>query len=233
MFNLNDKALPYPRNGILRVESLTDQAYDYLKEDILTGKLKWGERLNIYELTDRFGVSRSPIIKAIDKLAHENLVEIIPNRGSFIVLPTEKDIRSITELRIMMENTGCKLATEKNYDRLVETLEENEKSYQVKNNKHDFDKFLIYDRNFHFIIIKLADNPKLLEMYSIVRSQSELFRTNTFKDENVSKAIASHQSIIEKLKTGNVDAMMLQMEKHIIDIYKDSMESLNNFSENE
>ena len=97
----------------IEIASLADECYKRIKQDILTGKLGWGQRLNVINMAQIYGISRAPVIKAIDRLAMEQLVSIVPNVGSFVVIPTKKDVVEVTEIRMMLETKMCTLAYKK------------------------------------------------------------------------------------------------------------------------
>ena len=216
-------------SGTLKVDSLSQQAYHKIKEDILTGKFKWGERLEIIDLANYFGVSRSPVIKAIERLSLEHLVTIIPNKGSYVYKPTLEDVKAVYELRIMMEETACKLAISKNHDKLVDQLEKTQARQQKV--KSDFESFLHYDRRFHLTIFKLAENSRLMVMYQNIRAQSELFRTNTFTDENILRAQDAHNRILEAIKENNIPDLVTYIDEHLMNVYNDSILSLVKYDE--
>lgn len=212
----------------IEVKSLNEECYNRIKDDILTGKLSWNEKLDISKLTKKFGISRSPVVKAIDKLAMEHLVCIFPNKGSFVASPDKRNLLSITELRIMMESAMCRLSYTKNRTLLVEQF----KKYRLTSEKvmkklsTDFSSFLHNDRSFHYAMSELAENQQLSIMYSVIRAQSELFRTKTFNETNMMKALNSHFSIVKFIEKGDLDAAIDTLQQHIRNVYKDSIVSL-------
>jgi DNA-binding GntR family transcriptional regulator len=212
----------------IEVKSINEECYNRIKDDILTGKISWNEKIDISKLVKKFGISRSPIVKAIDKLAMEHLVCILPNKGSYVAFPSTDNLLSITELRIMMESTMCKLAYKKNRVLLVERLEayRHETRSALDNIFSDFTNFLNNDRTFHYTFSELANNQQLSIMYGIIRAQSELFRTKTFTEKNMKKAINSHLEIITAIEKDDLVSAIDNLEKHINEVYNDSLRSL-------
>lgn len=76
---------------------------DGLRQDIFKGHLKPGAELQQAQIADRFGVSRIPVRDALALLASEKLVEILPNRGAYVIQLTAEELREVFELRIMLE----------------------------------------------------------------------------------------------------------------------------------
>ena len=104
----------------IQVGSVTNECYSRIKDDILNKRIRWGQKLSVPELTARFGISRSPVVKAIERLSHEGLIQIIPNRGSFVSAPTKRDIVEIAQVRIAFESMACELAFRRDLDRSIE-----------------------------------------------------------------------------------------------------------------
>ena len=95
---------------------LRDVVFNTLRQAILKGELKPGERLLEIALAERLGVSRTPVREAMRKLEQEGLVVMIPRRGAQVASITEKDLNDVLEVRIALENVAiekaCKLITE-------------------------------------------------------------------------------------------------------------------------
>ncbi|WP_215904629.1 GntR family transcriptional regulator [Parasphaerochaeta coccoides] len=219
------------KKNLLTVNSLTNQTYDLIKEDILTGRICWNERLDIPQLSERFGVSRSPIIKAIEKLEHENLVVIIPNKGSFVVCPTEKDINEAYEIRVMVEETNCELAFQKNREKLIKELDDIEQEKKRNREKGwNYDYMLYYDRLFHNAIASCADNQQLYKIYTSVRCQTDLFMSKSSITRNESIPIEySHDTILENLKKEDLSSVLRLMRVHLRQNFNDSILALNKY----
>ena len=89
---------------------LRDVVFNTLRQAILKGELKPGERLMEIALAERLGVSRTPIREAMRKLEQEGLVVMIPRRGAQVANITEKDLNDVLEVRIALENVAIEKA---------------------------------------------------------------------------------------------------------------------------
>ena len=85
---------------------LRDVVFNTLRQAILKGELKPGERLLEIALAERLGVSRTPVREAMRKLEQEGLVVMIPRRGAQVASITEKDLNDVLEVRIALENVA-------------------------------------------------------------------------------------------------------------------------------
>ena len=89
---------------------LRDVVFNTLRQAILKGELKPGERLLEIALAERLGVSRTPVREAMRKLEQEGLVVMIPRRGAQVASITEKDLNDVLEVRIALENVAIEKA---------------------------------------------------------------------------------------------------------------------------
>ena len=90
---------------------LRDVVFNTLRQAILRGELKPGERLMEIQLANKLGVSRTPIREAIRKLELEGLVSIIPNKGAYVTGITRKDVEDIYAIRSLLEGLCARWAT--------------------------------------------------------------------------------------------------------------------------
>ena len=101
---------------------LRDVVFNTLRQAILRGELKPGERLLEIHLANKLGVSRTPIREAIRKLELENLVIMVPRKGAVVAEITEKSLRDVLEVRRALEALAVQLACEKILDSEIEEL---------------------------------------------------------------------------------------------------------------
>ena len=106
---MNDN-LYLPMNEFL---PLRDVVFNTLRQAILTGELKPGERLMEIHLANKLGVSRTPIREAIRKLELEGLVKMIPRRGAEVAQITEKSLQDVLEVRRNLDALCAELACER------------------------------------------------------------------------------------------------------------------------
>ena len=92
---------------------LRDVVFNTLRQAILRGELKPGERLMEIQLANKLGVSRTPIREAIRKLELEGLVLMIPRKGAEVAEITEKNLRDVLEVRCALEELAVQLACDR------------------------------------------------------------------------------------------------------------------------
>ena len=104
--------------------NLKDKAATYLRDEILTGGLKAGEKIDQEEIADRLGMSRLPVREALIELAQENLVDWIPRRGSFVAEFTQDDIVDLYAIQGAVAGIAGRRAAAKVTDEEIAILEE-------------------------------------------------------------------------------------------------------------
>ncbi len=179
---------------------LRDVVFNTLRQAILKGELKPGERLMELTLADRLGVSRTPIREAMRKLELEGLVVMIPRRGAQVAGISEKDLNDVLEVRIALEKIAiekaCTHMTEKDIDELVAASENFAKKLQDK----DVVNLAEADEAFHELIYKASDNQRLLQVLSNMREQFYRYRVEYLKEEETrEQLLKEHQELIKAI----------------------------------
>ena len=106
------------------VQSLAEQIYLWLKERIIVGELRPGERLSVDQLATEIGVSRTPVRDAINRLALEGMLVVHPRRGTVVGALSVSDIRDVYQIRIFLEPSVSEYAAEHVTDDLIRDLNE-------------------------------------------------------------------------------------------------------------
>ena len=109
---------------------LRDVVFNTLRQAILRGELKPGERLMEIQLANKLGVSRTPIREAIRKLELEGLVLMIPRKGAEVAEITEKSLRDVLEVRRALEELAVELACEKITPEQIQELKDAAASFR-------------------------------------------------------------------------------------------------------
>ena len=105
--------------------SLSTDLFVRLKEDILSGALRNGEKLTEKDLCDKYEVSRTPVREALVQLQAEGLIENVPNRGAFVTSLSDRDIDDMYTLRKAYEVQATRWAIERITEDEMDELEEN------------------------------------------------------------------------------------------------------------
>ena len=149
---------------IERHQTLREKILETIREAILKGNLKPGEKVAEPELAERFGISRTPIREAFRQLESEGYLTVIPRKGAVVAALSERDVEEFYAIKSILEGYAAELATDKLTDKELEKLEAiNERLRQLAADG-DVKSFFRIHNEFHDTFIKAADNSKLFEM---------------------------------------------------------------------
>ncbi|QDT90393.1 GntR family transcriptional regulator [Gimesia algae] len=199
------------------VRGLGEQIVERLREDILSGRIAEGERLREVDLAKRFSVSRGPIREAIQKLAWEGVVETDRNKGALVSTSAPDEI---TELIIPLRCTIEKYAIRLLFDQLTEDdflawetiLNKMKQACEAK----DFALISEHDIAFHRALVKQANSPDLLAIWSAMVSRIRRhFRESHLQYQNPIQIYEEHLPIIEALRDGSLAEVLQTIENHI------------------
>ena len=228
IYDRGDAVLP-PRSMRIKVTTLNEECYNRIREKILCGEIAWGERIDVNRIAEEFGVSKFPVIKAIERLSLENLVTVSPNRGTYVSTPGPEDAYEITELRIMLEEAALRTAWSKHSKELLEQLDRVQAEYVfsgIVDSMEEHRRFLAYDRHFHMAIVRATDNRRLIQYYRTLRSQVEFIRTHTFSGTNVQIAIDAHKKILDFLREDKIEEAAIALHEHLMITHNDCLQSI-------
>lgn len=185
--------------------SKTDVVYTLLLEDIIEGRLKGGSRLNQEDLSIQFGISRSPVREALNRLASDGYLVKSTASGYRVYDLRLEDYISLNEFRNMMESFGSSLAvkniTGNELDILKRNIEETKEAVEKKDTK----AFLLLDEEFHTMLIKAGKNPHLIETYNSYGQRFHLFGILTLSQEMLAIAYKWHVKILQAVISGNAE----------------------------
>lgn len=204
---------------IRNYKPLGEVVFEYLRNAILAGELKPGERLMEVTIADQLGVSRTPVREAIRKLEKESFVIMIPRKGAYVADLTKKDILEVLEIRKELEGFAAYLAA----DRM--TLSEKEKLGQVVETFNEslinMDKknMIECDNQFHSLIFEGTKNQRLINIIYDLHDQFQRFRLIYFNEFNNYKEIqASHNRIFDAIIKEDGVTARLEAENHVENI---------------
>ena len=171
---------------------LRDVVFNTLRQAILTGELKPGERLMEIHLADRLGVSRTPIREAIRKLELEGLVTMIPRRGAEVAQITEKSMKDVLEVRRALDALCAELACDRITDEELENLRLACDAFETAVKTKDAKKIAQADVALHDIIVRATGNQRLIKLVNNLSEQMYRYRFEYIKDSS------QHQNLIDE-----------------------------------
>ena len=214
---------------------LRDVVFNTLRQAILKGELKPGERLMEIQLANKLGVSRTPVREAIRKLELEGLVLMIPRKGAEVAEITRQDMEDVLEVRTALEELAVKDACDHITDAQLSEL---------KKASNEFKKALLEgkdlvtcadaDMHFHDVILSATNNRRLIQMLNNLSGQMYRYRMEYLKDERTHKTlIEEHDAIRRALKKHDKVKAGAAIRVHIDNQKRSILESLTEKEEDE
>ena len=195
---------------------LRDVVFNTLRQAILTGELKPGERLMELHLADRLGVSRTPVREAIRRLELEGLVTMIPRRGAEVAQITEKSMSDVLEVRRTLDalcaELACDRITGEGLDKLRKACDQFEQCVGTKDSR----KIAQADVALHDIIVQATGNQRLIQMVNNLSEQMYRYRFECIKDSSQHETLVKeHRIIYESIVNKDRDTAARAAKLHI------------------
>jgi len=209
---------------VTTVPSYTVQAGEMLKKTILEGRYQPGARLNEAELAASMGVSRSPIREAIQRLAKEGLVKIVPRKGAYVADLTSKEVEELYELREALEIKAAELAAQRisdaELDQISRLLDRTADAMQRKKYRQypwnlDFHRQIarcaknryieekIYDTNIHLLLIRHKSGSEIGRAEKALEEHKKIFKALIQRDVNLARASMAEHIRFSKMNVTN------------------------------
>jgi DNA-binding GntR family transcriptional regulator len=200
----------------LRSSSLREQAVEVIRASIIGGELEPGEIYSATVLADRLGVSPTPVREALLDLASTGLVSPVRNRGFRIVVPDDRDLDEISELRTMLEVPATRLVAERATDRQLAGLERLLAATESAAEKGEPAAFLLADREFHLALLEIAGNRRLVRLISQLRDQTVLVGIKSLaRSGRLVRFAHEHRDLVAALRARDADRAEVVMRSHL------------------
>jgi DNA-binding GntR family transcriptional regulator len=220
--------LLYP---LLDKTDLSEQTYQVLKDRILRRQLKPKERINVEDIAQRLGVSRTPVTDALKRLAVEGLVDILPRRGTFVSSLTARDVAELFDVRAVIELYAARRilceGRGEEYLRRIQGPMEQMRRASGSGEYSDYPAFMEGDRDFHLALVDLAGNARLCSVYAGLNVHIQVSRAhylNTVQD--AVQALHEHDLIIQAFRARQPQAVERHLEAHIVNVKNRILELL-------
>jgi DNA-binding GntR family transcriptional regulator len=217
---------------VIEKKILHEEIASHLREMIMKGELKEGEKINENKFCDSWGISKTPLREALRVLKTEGLISLVPNRGSYVTRPTFKEIKEMFDVMAALEGVSAFIATEsmsdKDFSKLEKLHRQLEQSYQIRNQK----QYVHTNNLFHKFVQKLAGNKTLNQILSTLRKRILLYRYQSLNlPERFDQSIKEHREILEAFQKRDPEKAELLMRMHLKNQW-DAIKKLREFKQN-
>lgn len=206
---------------------LRELVFESLREAIINGTLRPGERLMEVQLAEDMGVSRTPVREAIRKLELEGFAVMVPRKGAYVAGISVKDISEVFEIRAALEGLAAGLAAERIAADELEELERHLVKVNEYTEANDLKSLVETDTSFHDILYKASRNERLVQIISNLREQIQRFRTTSLAvPGRMKEALIEHKEIVEAISDRNVAQAQNLAQQHVENAENSMLEAL-------
>lgn len=204
-----------PSIGISR-RYLHDEVADRMRELINDGELEPRARVNESELTERFGISRTPLREAIKILATEGLLELLPNRGARVASISRTELEEMIEVVAGLEATACDIACRVITEAELAAIEARHEAMMTAWRGRVEAEYFRLNREIHEAIMLASRNAKLRSLYLGLTGRIQRTRYSAHQtDEQWARAVDEHERMIPLLRARDGEALATLMRNHI------------------
>lgn len=198
---------------------LSRQVFQALKQAIVTCAIEPGSRLSENEIAEQYGVSRQPVREAFIKLAETGLIEVSPQRRTYVSKISLKKVDDGRFVREAIEAAIVRRAAASIDDDHLDALAENLRLQARAAAKHDHAGFLELDEAFHAAIAAAIDCDAAWEAIETIKVSMDRVRFLILvKVSPLDRLIAQHTEIYEGLKAHDADRAEQAMRLHLKDL---------------
>lgn len=197
-------------------KSMREKVYDLLKQMIIDGFIKPGERIIETEYSNKFQISRTPIREAIRMLELEGLIESQATGGVIVKVITPEEISEIYKIRIALEGIiieeVIKKGTTQDIKKIEKVLKDTKKAFENKNTEKVFQLFTEFNQNLY----NIANLPKVTNMINNINLYLKRFRKLSIDNPSrKEEAFEDHIQILEAIKRKEISSAIAINRMHL------------------
>jgi DNA-binding GntR family transcriptional regulator len=197
---------------MIQHSDLSIPVYKKLKEMIIENELKPGEKLLQEKLAARLGVSRTPLLKALQMLEYDFLVESIPRRGMFVKKLSIEEMRDIYDVREGIETVAVRLVAERRDEKQLRQLKSIWKPF-TEGVPIDAERYRKADDRFHALLLEFSQNKMLQKLYSHSLLQARVEQMGLMREPE--ETLPDHLAILNAIEDKNADLAEKELKIHL------------------
>lgn len=202
----------------LQQKSMQARVAEELRQMIISGELQPGSSLSEMTLSETFGVSRTPIREALKQLQSEGLVEVRPRVGTFVAVPSRREITELFQMKELLEGAAARLLALRGRVPEVERLADIQREADEAVEAGDAERYAQLVHDFHELVVSGADNTKLEAHYRMLMNQlaySRLVRRSLAQPGRLSESDHEHHRVLDLILAKDGDGAERVMREHV------------------
>jgi DNA-binding GntR family transcriptional regulator len=194
-------------------ESLEEQTYARLRAAIIERRIVPGQRIPVDRLAQEFGISRTPILNALKRLAQERVVDCVSRRGVFVRRFSKREMARLFEVREALEGMAVRLAAPRIASGEIRTLEKLFRGFDGPPTAARIRRYIERDRYFHWRLVELAGNEQLMAALDSVNMMFFAYQDGVVRPPV--ETVPEHRAILKALGRRDPEASEVAMRLHI------------------
>ena len=187
-----------------------------LRIEILSERMRPGEKLTEQTICVQFGVSRTPVREALKNLESEGLIEMVPNRGAFVIGLSVDDIRDLYTIRMQNEMQAVRWAIERHTKEEMESIEESLDFMRFYTERGDTKRMRSINSGYHKRIAAASHNRLIADSLAKIQDYTRYsLRVLPYREADLAVILKEHRAIFAAFKANDPEAGALAMKKHI------------------
>ncbi|TKI02804.1 GntR family transcriptional regulator [Martelella alba] len=206
-----DTLFPFNTN-----EPVNQQIYRLLRKDIVECHIPPGKLLSEKEIAARFEVSRQPVREAFIKLAEAGLVQILPQRGTFVLRISAKRVADARFIRQALECNVVRRAAAERNEQHVLMLEHNLHRQELAAQNRQMEEFFNLDDDFHRLLTDIADCALAWDIIESIKATMDRVRFLSLGEVSPPQSLINqHYAIFKAIQAGDADMAETAMREHL------------------
>ena len=204
-------------SSIIEQLSLVDLATVKIRELLVAGVIKPGERVREEWLTTRLGISRPPIREAMQILIQQGLLERLPRRGARALVLTKVDIDEIYTLRAVLDHFALRLGVPVEDPALLVPLRKAIVDMRESAVAGDHARYVEANRQFHLSVIALGRHGRLSSTYEMIMNQMQLMMSVNLSRETAADreaGVKRHEVLLAAIESGDLARAQAALDSH-------------------
>lgn len=198
---------------------LTENAYNYILNQILEGQIKPGERIREDIIAEQMGTSRTPVREAVNQLCQNGFINYVKRKGLYCVQPTKAELIDLLELRQVLEGFCYIKCVERASQVDIQRLYDHIDKFRKLSREEQIKEHIHYDVEFHLMAADISKSRRLIKYINEVETLSLIVRKNLKDSKRIEEVIdlswILHRNIVKAIEEKDIKTIEENNYEHI------------------
>ncbi len=217
------------------ISSVGESTYFILRDKIISKEFEPGQRLDLLNIEEQLGISRTPVREALGRLESEGLVYVVPRAGTYVTNPTPDEIAESFDIRRILETFAIEQVVQRASDDDIRDLQNLVDQLgtivRCEDRAGIYPKYIAIDHEFHQRLIELSGHGRLQLAHGRENVHAQMARVRYRRPERdweaAQAAQTEHELILAALKARDVEAAKMAMDAHLLRAKRSLLEDIN------